>query len=113
MKQLILTASIFLISIAGMTQAKTAKAFFSEYDSESETYSFEEANGDYLTFNHVDKDVLTKFALKTDKLIGKAYLVSYTIKMMKDEEGYEYEELTITKLQEIKLERTVSDDDED
>jgi|SaaInl6LU_22_DNA_1037377.scaffolds.fasta_scaffold09024_2 hypothetical protein len=113
MKQLILTASIFLISIAGMSQAKTAKAFFSEYDSESETYSFEEANGDYLTFNYVDKEVLTKFALKSDKLIGKSFLISYSTKVVKDEEGYEYEELTITKLQEIKLERTISDDDED
>lgn len=113
MKQLILTASIFLISIAGMSQAKTAKAFFSEYDSESETYSFEVANGDYLTFNYVDKEVLTKFDLKSDKLIGKSFLISYSTKVVKDEEGYEYEELTIIKLQEIKLERTISDDDED
>jgi hypothetical protein len=113
MKQLILTTSIFLLSLTGMSQAKTAKAFFAEYDSESSTYAFEEANGDYLVFNHVEKEVLTKFALQSDKLVGKAFLVTYTTKMLKDEEGYEYEEYTITKLQEIKLERIPSDDDED
>ncbi len=113
MKQLILTASFFLISLVGISQTKTTKAFFSEYDSESETYTFEEPNGDYLTFNYADKEVLTKFALQTDKLIGKSFLISYSSKVAQDEEGYEYEELTITKLQEIKLERIIFEEDED
>lgn len=113
MKQLILTASIFLISLVGIGQAKTTKAFFSEYDAESETYSFEEANGDYLTFTSATDDVIAKFPIKSEKLIGKSYLVSYTTKLKKDEEGYEYEELTITKLQEIKLERIESEEEED
>ena len=72
MKNILLTASLFVISLVGLSQTKTAKAFYSGYDSEEPSYSFEEANGDYLSFKNVTADVLNKFPLKTNKLEGKA-----------------------------------------
>lgn len=113
MKNILITASLVLFTLVGVSQTKTAKAFYSGYDSDEGTYSFEEANGDYLSFNSVSSEVLAKFPLTTNKLEGKAYLITYTVKVLKDDEGYKYEELTITKLQEIKLEREEAEEDED
>lgn len=113
MKHIILTALLSLISVLGISQTNTAKAFFIEYDSDSKMYSFEEANGDYLSFDFVSKEVLTKFPINTSKLEGKAFLITFSKKITKDEYGDEYDELTITKLQEIKLEKESTDEEED
>ena len=113
MNNILLTASIFLISIAGFGQGtKTVKAFFVDYDTDSEIYSFEETNGEYISFNAATAEVLKSTPLKSNKMSGKAYLITYSTKVTTDEDEDEFEELTITKLQEIKLERDLDVDEE-
>ena len=69
MKHIILTASIFLISVAGFGQnTKTLKAFYLEYDTDSEMFAFEEPDGGYFGFNYASADVLAKFPLKSTRV---------------------------------------------
>ncbi|MEN8928158.1 MAG: hypothetical protein ABF242_02640 [Flavobacteriales bacterium] len=113
MKNLFLTAILSLVSLFGISQSNTVKAFFTDFDSESKIYSFESAEGDYLSFDFVAKDVLAKFPLNSSKLEGRSYLITYSTKTVKDEQGDDYDQLTITKLQEIKLVRTDEEEEED
>lgn len=113
MKNLLLSASIILISLAGISQTKTTKAFFVEYDKETKVYTFEDAEGDYLSFDFVQKEVLDKFPLQNNTFVGKSFTISYTIKVVMDEDGDEYDQYTITKMEETKLEKSIDDVEEE
>ncbi|MCO6500523.1 MAG: hypothetical protein J5I47_09130 [Vicingus serpentipes] len=104
---------LMVITSVGFSQEKTMKAFYSGYDEDSHMYSFEDADRNYVEFKSVSPEVLKSFKLKTSELIEKAFIITYTAKQVKDEDGEIYEELSITKLQPTTLERNEEADSDD
>ncbi|MGC1472906.1 MAG: hypothetical protein WA775_09965 [Psychroserpens sp.] len=64
--------------------------FIGTYEGEDEEYT--------MTFQNIDASVLSSFDLKSEKLVGSKFSVTYTIKVesVKDEDGYEDEIETYT-----------------
>jgi uncharacterized protein YegL len=112
-KKSIMMAIGILVSIVSLGQVHTLKAFYSGYEVDMKVYTFEDQNETYVDFTHVNNDVLKKFELQTEKNVGSAFEITYTITGVgeKDSEDY-YEELKITKLKSIVLKKAVDEDDE-
>ena len=106
----ILTTITLLVGTVMFGQTQTIKAFFEGYDAEEKIYSFKDASGDYYEFTSVDKTVVKTYDLTSSKQEGKAFVVTYTAVEKEDEEGYPYEELSISKLQPTTL---VADDEDE
>ena len=104
-KYLIILVAMFVSTIA-IAQERTLKAFYTGYDDESELYSFEDADGNYIEFNTVKSDFIKKFNLETPEFVDEAFLITYVVKSIGDEDDEDYsEELTIVKLQPTVLKR--------
>lgn len=102
--------SALLANISIFAQNKTLKAFYEGYD---DTYLFSDANGEYTEFHEVDEKLLKQYDLQSEDLVGKAFLVTFSVSEKKDEEGFEYEHNKITALKPIQLEKAVEEDEED
>lgn len=108
-KFLIMLVAMFVSTLA-MAQERTLKAFYLGYDKESEVYSFEDADGTNIEFTKVESDVLKKFDLRTPELVDEAFLITYTVKEIGDDEEYS-EEYRIIFLKQTVLERNQESDD--
>jgi hypothetical protein len=110
MKNTLMTlALVFLTSIA-FSQNKTVKAFYEGYD---ELFFFSDVEEDSYEFATVAPAVLKEFKLKDESLVGKSYLVTYSVKIEEDEDGDEMEIYHIISLKAIKLERVAPDYNEE
>lgn len=110
MKKYIIGAFVsLLISGSAFAQNVKVKAYYSGFEKESNTYGFETEDGDYLEFEEINPDVLTKYSLKT-KESGKAFTVEYSTKEVEDEDG---EQMEIYKLLKLTPTTIISKDDDD
>jgi hypothetical protein len=110
-KYIVVLIGIFFTSI-GFAQEKTLKAIYTGYDKENNIYSFEDADANLIEFNHVKSDILKKYNLNTPEFIDQAFLITYTVKEIEDEDD-SYEELTIINLKPTELVRNENPDDDD
>jgi hypothetical protein len=101
---------IFLFTLTSMTTTQDTQTFEGVYDGhEDYGYNFigiDLEDEEYtITFQNIDESLLKSFDLKSDKLIGSKFTVSYTTKVetLKDEDGYEdeVEVNTITALKKL------------
>lgn len=114
MKNILIVLGIFISTIA-FAQDNKATAFYNGFDKENNVFVFEDADGSSIEFSEVKADVLKKFDLKSTKLNGQAFIITYIIKEI-EEDGDVYEENTITNLVETKLEKnkeSYEDEDEE
>ncbi len=98
-----------LLSGSVLAQNLKVKAYYSGYEKESNTYGFETEEGDYIEFEEINPEVLTKYSLKT-KEKGKAFSVEYSTTEKEDEDG---ELIEIYKLIKLTPTTIISKDDED
>jgi hypothetical protein len=106
----ILIILVLMATKSTQAQAATTKAFFDNYD--SETFYFEEPDGMIWEFSNVSKDLIEKHKLKTTDSHGKAFEITYTVKIEIEEEGFEYEVYTIVSMKPIQLERQIEEEEE-
>lgn len=98
MKKFVTGALLSLFALGtSFAQNLKVKAYYSGYDKELDIYSFDSESGDYLEFEEINPDILSKYALKT-KEAGKAFSLEYTIKNVEDEDGEEVEVYKLLKL---------------
>lgn len=110
--KIIIILAAMIVSSAGFSQdERNLKAFYLGYDDEYQTYSFEDADGVNTEFNKVKSDVLKKFDLTTPKFVDQAFMITYTVKELGDDEDY-YEEYTIISLKPTDLERNEDPEEE-
>jgi hypothetical protein len=110
MKNTIIILALVLLGSISYAQNKTLKGFYEGYD---ETFFFSDVEEDSYDFATVAPAVLKEFKLKDESLIGNAYLVTYSVKVEKDEDGDEIEIFHIVALKPIKLERVQPDYNEE
>lgn len=90
----------FLTSMVSVNSTETFEGVFD--GKEDYGYNFigiNEEDEEYtMTFQDIDESLLKTFDLKSEKLIGSKFMVTYTIKSetLKDEDGYEDEIETYT-----------------
>lgn len=110
-KILIILVSMFISSVA-IAQEKTVKAFYTGYDEESQSYSFEDAEENYIEFQKVKSELIKKFKLKTAEFVNEAFLITYIVKEVGDDDDT-YEEYSIVKLQPTILTKQTREDESD
>lgn len=101
-----------LLSGSVLAQNLKVKAYYSGFETESNTYAFETEDGEYLEFSEINPEVLTKFSLKT-KETGKAFSLEYSSKEVEDEDGEQIEVYKLLKLTPTTIIKKDDDEDED
>lgn len=93
---------LMFVSIENNQETKTITATFDSY--EDDIYYFSKANEEYYSFEKINKDVLKKFDLKSDKYINKKFKITYKEELQSedDEDIDDYEVLRIVKLELVK-----------
>lgn len=113
MKNTVITLILVAISSMMFSQNKTLKAFYQGYD---EAYVFSDVEDETYEFATVSASVLKQFKLKDESSEGEAFLITYNVKIIKDEDGDDTEVYHIVSLKSIQLERVDPDynyDDEE
>lgn len=101
-----------LLSGSVLAQNLKVKAYYSGFEKESNTYGFETEEGEYLEFEEINPEVLTKYSLKT-KESGKAFSLEYSLKEVTDEDGEQIEVYKLLKLSPTTIIKKDDDEDED
>jgi hypothetical protein len=105
-KYLIIIIGVMFFSSIGFAQKRNVKAFYVGYDDDTQVYYFEDIDENFLEFNKVKSKVLKKFDLNTLEFVDEAFLITYIIERIGDEEEDDYYEgATIIKLKLIELVR--------
>ncbi len=112
------TIFLLIVCIIGLntnlfSQEQTLEAFFQGYDTEEKLYFFEDAYGDVVEFMEVKASLLKTYNLKSPKLVGKAYEITYIIEEIEEEDGFIYDKMIIVNLKPITLERIEEEEEED
>jgi hypothetical protein len=112
-KRTIILIIAMLVSVMSIGQVSTLKGFYLGCDTNMNIYSFEDQDDNYVDFYSVSSQVLKSFDLRSESLVGAAFLITYTVKGVgsKDSDDY-YDVMNITKLESITLKKNIEVEDE-
>lgn len=85
----IITGALLSLSLMGglFAQEFSEKATFIGYDTDFQTFTFEAEDGDYIEFNKVNANVMSKYKLMEKTQRGKDFLIGYDVDAVEDEDG--------------------------
>ena len=101
---LLFVAVLSLNVATAQNDSQTITGTFEGYEGDAYSFAYIDEYGDEdsMFFTKITPEVLKSFDLKSSKLVGKKFQISYTIEVISetDEDGdtYEIEEKTITSL---------------